>query len=350
MIPILFDSDEMLFNNNGLGRLRDCISCKVTEGRNDEYLCDFEYPVTGQNYDRIQMGRIIGVTHEDSEDVQPFDIVGHSKPIDGIVTFHANHVNYRQSKFTARGTNIQSLASALTLLRAGSFPAYETPFTYWTDITSSAYFPMADGIPHSVKSMLGGSEGSILDTYGGEYEFDKFNVKLWAQRGQIRDFSIRYGVNMLEFNDEADCSECYNAVIPYWASGSEQVIGTMVTVGSTVTGRTECVPLDITDRFENKPSQAEVETEAANVLNETKPYNPVQTINVKFVNLSDYGYQEFENLLYCKLCDTINVIFPMYGLTNQYKIVKTVWDVLENRYEEMELGSLSTTLSEALGL
>ena len=67
MIPILYEKNESVFASNGLGRLRDCISCKVAEERNGIYECDFEYPVTGANYDLIQIGRIIGVTHDDYE-------------------------------------------------------------------------------------------------------------------------------------------------------------------------------------------------------------------------------------------------------------------------------------------
>ena len=349
MIPILFDRDETEFGNNGLGRLRDCISCVVTEERNGIYECDFEYPVTGHNYDLITLGRIVGVTHEDSDDIQPFDIVSYTKPIDGVVSFHCTHISYRQSKLTARTTStVSSLAQALTFLRAGSFPA--NPFTYWSDKTVSAYFPLADGIPHTVKSLLGGTEGSILDTYGGEYEWDKFRVKLWGTRGQDRDFSIRYGVNMTDLTDETDSSETYNAVIPYWSSGDAYVVGSMVTAGSTVTGRTECVPLDVTDRFESEPTQADVEAEAQAVLTNTQPYNPVQTINVTFARLQDLGYEEYGSLFECRLCDTIKVIFPAYNMSSKYKIVKTVWNVLKNRYDEMELGSLATTLAEALGI
>ena len=116
MIPILFDKTETAFTNNGIGRLRDCISCIVTEERNGIYECDFEYPMDGANYDLIRVGRIIGVTHDESSDVQPFDIISFSKPIDGVVTFHAVHVSYRQSYMTVKGTNINSLSSAFTLL------------------------------------------------------------------------------------------------------------------------------------------------------------------------------------------------------------------------------------------
>ena len=61
-------------------------------------------------------------------------------------------------------------------------------------------------------------------------------------------------------------------------------------------------------------------------------------------------YAGFENLLQCNLCDTVRVVFPDYGTEGSFKIVKTVWDVLTDRYDEMELGTLSTTLSEALGI
>ena len=108
MYPILFEKNETSFSSNGLGRLRDCISCVVTEERNGIYECDFEYPVDGARYEDIICGRIIGVTHDDSDDLQPFDIVSYTKPIDGIVTFHAVHISYRQSGLTVRGTNINS--------------------------------------------------------------------------------------------------------------------------------------------------------------------------------------------------------------------------------------------------
>ena len=167
MIPILYEKTETAFISNGLGRLRDCISCIVSEERNGIYECDFEYPVDGANYDLIQVGRIIGVTHDDTGDIQPFDIVSFTKPIDGVVTFHCVHISYRQSYLTVTGSGINSLSAAFTLF-GNATPA--NPFTYSTDKTSTGYLGCADGIPRTVRQMLGGIEGSVLDAYGGEYE------------------------------------------------------------------------------------------------------------------------------------------------------------------------------------
>ena len=354
MIPILYEKDETGFVSNGLGRLRDCISCVVTEERNGIYECDFEYPIDGVNYDRIQCGRIIAVEHDESNDVQPFDIVGYERPINGVVTFHAVHISYRQCALTVSGNNINSLADAFTML-GNATPS--NPFTYWTDKTSTGFLASADSVPHSVRSILGGMEGSILDAYGGEYEWDKFTTKLWASRGSLKNFTIRYGLNLTDYNEEMDYSDTYNAVVPYWTGqdtgGNDVVVkGDMQTASYPSFNNTvRCIPLDVTDKFETKPTKAQVEAEGLSYMTTNQTYLPAQSIEVDFVRISDTPeYAQFASLQQCKLCDSINVVFPKYGMTGQFKIVSTEYDVLNERYTKVELGTLSTTLSEALGI
>lgn len=351
MIPILYESTETEFNSNGLGRLRDCISCVVTEARNSVYECDFEFPVNGSGYEKIKLGRIIAVEHDDSDDVQPFDIVSCSRPINGIVKFHAQHISYRQSGLTTYGENVNSLADAFTAL-ASSTP--DNPFSYYTDKTDSGFIAVFDGVPRSVRSILGGTEGSILEVYGGEYEWDKWTVKLWAARGQTRNFTIRYGVNMIDYTEELDYTGAYTSVLPYWKGGSDNVIviGDAVSSGVYLYGsRNVCIPLDLTERFESKPTAAQLEALAAEILESNEPYFPTQNITVDFVRLQDADeYSQFEDLLECKLCDTVRVVFPMYSMSGNFKIVKTEYDVLLEKYNLMELGALSTSLAEALGI
>lgn len=350
MMPIIYESTETAFISNGLGRLYDCSSCVVTEERNGIYECDFDYPVDGRNYDLIQVGRIIGVTHDETGDIQPFDIVSFTRPINGIVTFHCVHISYRQSYMTVTGKNITTLASAFTLLKNNATP--KNPFEYITDKSSSGTVKSADGVPKTVKQMLGGVEGSILDTYGGEYEWDKWQVILHSSRGQVRDFSVRYGVNMLTYNEEYDASNCYSACIPYWTDGTITIVGNKQTnSGVTPSGREQCIPLDVSDKFEAQPTKAQVNATGLSVMNADNPTVPAQNIEVSFVRLQDMGeYELYENLLQCGLCDTITVVFPDFNSSGQFKIVKTVWNVLKGKFDSMELGNLSTTLSEALGL
>lgn len=354
MIPILYESNETAFTSNGLGRLRDCIDCKCSEERNGIYEVDFSYPVDGANYDLIQCGRTVAVTHDDSGDIQPFDIVSYTKPIDGVVKFHAVHVSYRQSGIVAQGTGINSLADALSMLTTSAQPS--NPFTYEADFTSNAYMASADGTPRSVRQLLGGVEGSILDAYGGEYEFDRFRVILHRSRGVARDFVIRYGVNMLDFTDDTDYQSIYTSCIPYWkgadSTGAEVVVyGNRVDSGAvSYNGRNVCSALDLSDKFEEPPTTAQLESMAQTYMNAQQTYMPHQSIKVDFVRLQDMGYEGLDNLLQCNLCDTITVEFPDYSMQGQFKIVKTVWDALEERYTAMELGTLSVSLADALGI
>ena len=348
MIPILYDKTETAYISNGLCRLRDCISCKVTEERNGVYECDFTYPVNGANFEQIVPGRTIGVTHDETGDVQPFDIVAYTKPINGIVTFHCVHYSYRLKEVVFNtSVAVNSLADAFTLLGTAA-PA----FSFSADFTATGYASAFGMIPRTVRQVLGGMDGSVLDTYGGEFRWNKNSVELLKARGQMRDFTVRYGVNLVDFNDEADFEATFSSCVPYWVNGDEIVLGDMVNSGmDTYNGRNIIVPLDLTDKFEDKPTKAQLESAAASYMNANKTTLPKQTIKVDFIRLQDSPeYEQYKGLLNCGLCDSINVVFPAYNMSGIFKIVRTVWDVLEGRYTEMELGDLSTTLSEALGI
>lgn len=352
MIPILFERNETAFTSNGLGRLRDMVECTVVEERNSIYECDFSYPVNGARYEDIQYGRIIGVTHDDTGDIQPFEIVGSTRPINGIVSFHCVHISYKQSQMVVSGNNINSLADAFNLF---STATPSNPFTYETDKTSTGFLASADGTPRSVRQMLGGIQGSVLDAYGGEYEWDKWNVILHSARGEIKDFAIRYGVNLLDYKDDTNYQNTYNSCIPFWKGAGEEetiVIGNKVSIAEEgYNGNDICVPLDLSDKFESAPSTADLESMARSYMETNDTNLPAQSIEVDFVRLADMGeFSAFQDLLECSLCDTIKVIFPMYGVETHFKIVKTEWDVLGGKFKSMELGKLSTTLAEALGI
>ena len=352
MIPILYEASETAFTSNGLGRLRDAISAEVVEERNGVFELNLQYPHGGAHYDEIVPGRIIFATHDDTGVGEPFDIVSVNRTIAGEIDVHAVHVSYRQTGITASGNNVNSLSDAFTMLSNG---VPSNPFTYSTDITTGAYMASADGTPRSVRQFLGGVEGSILDTYGGEYTFSMFNVKLERARGVARDLTIRYGVNMLDYNEETDYSETFTSCVPFWSgdvNGTTTIVkGSKVDSGAvSYNGRDVCVPLDLSDKFETKPTSAQLQAEALSQMTAKKTNLPAQTISVEFARLQDLGFDEYAGLMTCNLCDTVNVVFPFANTTGQYKIVKTTWDVLRDKYESMELGTLSSTLADALGI
>ena len=354
MIPILYESDETSFTSNGICRLRDTLEALVTEERNGIFEIDFKYPVDGRNFDEIRPGRIIAVTHEDGNDIQPFDIVSYSREIGGVVSFHGVHISYRLLSVVTRGTNINSLAGALMMLENG---APDNAFTYAADFTSAAYMAAGDGVPRSVRQMIGGVEGSILDTYGGELKFDKFKVELLQSRGELKPVTIRYGLNLTEYNEESDYLSTYTSAVPYWMGPNKKgvdvvLVGNRVDSGLTAyNGRNNCAALDLSEKFEEIPTKADLQALALQMITSGQTNLPARSIEVKYIDLERFGeYDELANLTACKLCDSLTVVFPRYGMQGTFKIVKTEYNVLQDRFESLELGSLSTTLPEALGI
>lgn len=360
MIPILYESNETAFTGDGIGRLVDCISCIVTEERNGIYTCEFQYPVTGFNFDKITIGRIIACSHDEDGDIQPFDIYRVSEPINGVVTFYANHISYRLNEIVVMPFTANDCIAAMAGLKTNSIGS--NPFVFNTNKSVSAEFKV--DVPSSIRGLLGGQENSILDVYGaGEYDFDKYSVYLYRNRGLDRDVSIRYGKNLIDYTNETDYGSAFNAVAPYWygevmddESGASESKLIKLTEGyissgqSLPSGRTVIVPMDLSSEFEAEPTEAELRTLATSKLSESEGWQPDQNITVDFVQLwQTEEYKYFAPLQTVRLCDTILVDVPMYGVTGlRIKVVKVVWNVLLERYDEMELGSPQTTLATAI--
>ena len=111
------------------------------------------------------------------------------------------------------------------------------------------------------------------------------------------------------------------------------------------------MPLDLTDKFETAPTAAQLESMALSYMQANQTNLPKQTISVDFARLQDFDeFEGFDSLLKCNLCDTVQVVFPRYNMSGTFKIVKTEFDVLRGKYNWMELGHLSTTLAQALGI
>ena len=352
MIPILYDKTETSFNTNGLGRLSDCISCIVTEERNGVYECEFTYPVSGQHFDDIEIGRIIACTHDESGDVQPFDIYAKSEPLNGVVTFNAHHISYRLNEIVVKPFTASSCAAALNNI--GAYSVDTNPFTFWTDKATSTDY--TSDVPRLARNMLGGEENSILDVFGGgEYEFDKFIVKLYVNRGQDTDVSIRYGKNLSTFTNTYNSDDEYTAIVPYWKGSvstdgeSSDVVVTLpewsISSGQTSdNGREIYAPLDMSSEFQAEPTENDLRTAATSKLTSSSAWLPNQTVTVDFVQLwQTEEYKNFAPLQRVRLCDTVGVFVPMYNMSIRVKIISVKYNVLLERYDEMTLGDKPTT-------
>lgn len=348
MIPILYDENEQSFTSEGLCRLTDATRCIVTEELNGIYNLELDYPISGLNYEEITEGRIIGVIHDDRKDVQPFDIVGRSAPIEGVVTFYAQHISYRLGQLVVKPFTASSITEAMGKLAAEAM--IQSPFTYWTDKSVASTYQVSS--PSAIRSLLGGSSGSLLDVYGkGEYEFDKWAVKLYINRGADNGVEIRYGKNLVDLEYKTDISENYNAVAPFWTKDGSTVVlpeGYIVRTGST--GRVKVIPLDLSDSFEDAPTVAELRTLATARLENSEAWVMDENITVDFIQLwQTEDYKDVAALERVALGDKVAVVHPVLGLAvNRIEVVKVEYDALEERYTSMELGKKKTSFAEAI--
>lgn len=172
-----------------LRSLADCISCTVTQELNGEYELEMRYPITGVLFDELALRSVIYVKPDPTHGAQPFRVYRISKPLAGVVSVWARHISYDLAGAVVEPYSAASLSTALAGFTAHALTSM--PFTFSTDKSVASTFTVRE--PSSVWQLLGGQAGSILDTYGGEWEFNDYNCILHSHRGSNRGVSIRYG-------------------------------------------------------------------------------------------------------------------------------------------------------------
>ena len=353
MKPILYDSSETKFINEGLGRLSDAISCTVTEERNGAYELEMEYPVDGIHFFDISPSRIISAVPADGKARQPFDIYKISKPINGRVTINARHISYRLSNIITKPGSASSCAAALELLRDNAIGS--CPFDFWTDKDTIEKYSC--DVPASIRSRLGGSDNSVLETYGGEYEWDGFTVKLHNHRGSDNGVRIAYGKNLTDVKQEESIESTVTGIYPYWYKAAtdteaEQLIVLDAPVYSSNADKYPykmLMALDCTQQWQDAPSTSQLREYAESYIKNNNVGVPSVNIDVSFVALwQTEEYKDIAPLERLNLCDTATVEFSKLGVSATAKVIKTEYNVLLDRYDSITLGDAKSTLADTI--
>ena len=351
MIPILYAGNEQSFLNNGLGRLSDAISCKVTEERNGVFELEMTYPITGIHFADIAENCIIYAKTEDGGNNQAFIIYKISKPLNGIVTINAQHISYLLNGFIVFPFTATSLSDAMSQIVANTTPA-SIPFTFYTDIVSNVRFTL--DTPRTVRGLLGGQSGSLLDVYGGyDYKFDNFTVRLLANRGMDRGVTIRYGKNLTSLKNVNDMTSVYTGIVPYWADSEGNTV--YLTEKVVYSQYASLYPykiiktVDFSSDFDSQPTEAQLRQKAQAYIENNNGWKIKNNIDVSFVALSQSEeYKNIAPLENVKLCDTVTIRYDKLGVNTSARVIKTVYNVLLERYDSITLGDTTYTLAQAI--
>lgn len=334
MNPIIFETTETSFDTYGLGVLHP-ISCFVEEERNGSYELTLTAALTSQHAEEISVGRFIMAKPNRTDDPQPFRVYNVKKALNGTITANARHLSYDLSGIVLSAFTRYNCGAALKAIAdrcAG--------WTFTTDRSAQAgRFNTAK--PASARAWLGGRAGSILDLYGpGEWHFDKYACEFLTARGANRGVVIRYGKNLTALDAETDDQNIASKVQCFYSDANGTTVrGSAVATGQTAIKKT--LLIDVTDMFETVPTAADLTTAATNYIASHNVTAPRANFTIDWV-------QSGEIIDRIDLCDTVTIKYEALGISGTAKCIRTKWNVLLDRYEEIEIGDIKTTLADTL--
>ena len=382
MTPILYESDEKEFWSKGLGPLSDAEKCTVTEERNGAYTLSMTYPIDGAQADKIANNRIIKADNAYDLKNQLFVI----KTVTPIMTetgeislsVYAEHISYITNdlsippELSLTGTAQQALDQWKDSLIGGD----TSGITVDSDVTNTSSTLLTIQNVANARQALGGVEGSILYCWKGEYRFDNLHISLKKQRGTTANTLLSYGRNLLTFEQEQNIAETYTTLYPYaLVTTAGGMIQKLVTIdGYLVDSKyvshypnRKIKTHDFSSDFQNyrigaKPSENAEEGVTYTDLATIKKYLkgkalhfmttndigvPKISTTITFADLSktDDELAKFEKL---SLCDKVPVRFEKLGINSTIKVTRTVWNVLADSYDSIELGDLTMTIGETV--
>jgi phage minor structural protein len=348
MIPVLYKANETKFDSQGVGCLTDCITCYVHEKLNGVYELKFTYPITGVHFSDIKVGAIVDAIPSDGKAVQHFRIDTITKPIGGKVTVEATHISYQLSYVPVKPFDAVGVLEALNGLKDHSLTS--NPFSVWTDISNTAT-KYSQKEPASFRQRLGGVAGSILDCFGGEYEFDNYTVKLHAHRGIDRGVVIEYGKNLTDLEQEESIDKVITGIVPFWKDSNDKVVSIETPIESEYASKypfKRTVVKDFSSNFEEEPTVEQLRVYTESYIKNNCVGVPQVSLDVSFVALEDT--EEYKNLSRerINLGDTVTVRFSELGVDAKAKVIEYKYDVLAERYDYLKIGSVRSSLASTI--
>lgn len=345
MIPILFSPEALTFSSHGLGDLIDAVRCTVDRDTHPHAELQLQYPLIGAHFNEIRERSIILAKPDAFTAPQPFRIYRSSKPISGLVTFYARHVAYDGDgvpvlPFTAT-------SAALAVARINAAKAVSSPLTVSTDVVSAEPTEMKVLVPTPLRDLTSNTDGSLPNAYGGEVVLDGWDIKILQHAGEDRGVRIAYGVDLTDVTMDENLANMYTGILPYYhdeksdADGNpsyDHVDGAPLMREGISYSHIRLLPVDMSEYFAAVPTKAELAEKGRIWMEENRIGIPEINLQLSYAQLGQD----------VRLYDMITVSFPALGIEEQAKVTRTQFDVLNEIYEGIEVGSPRSSLYDDL--
>lgn len=366
MKPILYKANETTFETYGLGEI-DATKAVVTRERNGNYTLYIEYPASGRlasvfkNDMRIKSDAGLRTKN------QTFYISRILKSSKGIIKIYAKHISHLTEFMAIRNKTLVNgtASSALSIWASNTLGGVR--FDTWSDITTSNRTSWDIANIKNAREALGGKEGSILDVWGGEFEFDNTTIRLHKQLGRKSPIVLEYGRNILSAEDEQDIGSTYTSIYPYAAytpdsTGSTDGHSEAITVelpekyiDSKYVGlynerRVEIVDFSSSFKEKEVPTADKLRNLAnAYIINNSVGLPKINT-KIEYVDLSNAQDHASNQILEeAELCDIVPIYYPPIGITSEDgKLTTIVFDVLRGVNDSVEVGTIGEGIRSAM--
>ena len=348
MIPIIHDSKEKY-----LGLLNDSECCYVIEERNGMFELELTYNLFSLNWDKLVRGHIIIAHANDTLLNQKFRIYKIGKTIRGKFSVFAKHISYDMQRDMIEGLDIQNQSCEYCLNEIFRKSKFSQKFRGYSDIINAQDYKIG---ATKLLSAIGGTKGSILDTFGTGAELlrDNENIHVLNRRGHDNGVTIEYSKNLTGLDiteDEDGLITRIRAIAKYTPEGGEETtISTYVdspNIDKYETPFTETI--DFSNKFENGdiPTTTKLEQLALAYFRDNQCDIFKGNYKIEFIPLSKCaGYEDIEDKI--SLCDIVHIKDYRYNLDDKAKIIKATYDPLKERYVSMEVGVPRSSLSDVI--
>lgn len=371
MNPVLYKADERSFRTFGLGEISDAYKVTVTRERNGNYDLYIKYPVNGHFASVFKEEMKIKADAGKRTKWQTFEINRIVKNSSEHIEIYARHISMRTSDIALKPIVKASKINAETALRLWKESLVgDDVFDVSSDIQTLGNISWEVDKVGSARKALGGVSGSILDVFGGEFEFDNNLIILHKQMGRKAPTVLEYGRNLLSVEEERLLDGNYTSIYPFArytpsSDGSkersnEESREVLVTLPEHIIdspylrlyAQRRISLVDFSGKFDDKhpPTAEKLRTLGQSYIKSNNIGAPKISTEVSYVDLSQtLDYQDFGVMEEVELCDIIPLYYPQFDITTTTeKVVKVVYDVYTDSNEEITLGAIGQSLSSSM--
>lgn len=368
MRPILFNKNEQSFDTYGLGEL-DVTKGNVTRERNGNYTLYAEIPVNDPMVSTLEKEMKLKADAGLRTKNQTFEISRIVKDSSNIVKIYGQHISHKLEYMALRNATAfaGSAYSALAIWKGALIG--DLRFDVWSDIQTTGKGVFDISKMENARQALGGVEGSILDIYGGEYEFDNMTVRLHKQLGRTAPTVLEYGRNILSAESDETIESAYTSVLPfatYTPDKSEGDTSDNQPDAVTVTLPEDYVDskykdlyahrrikiVDFSSEFKSDGKNKDIPTVeklrkmATDYMDRNAIGKPKFNTKIEYADLArTLDYADRGWIEEVELCDIVPVYYPQIGLTDETLEITTItYDFVNERNESVEFGDIGTNV------